>query len=112
MTSRRDYFDELIMLVRGSTGAAAHLIQALRQALGLMHFKVQQHGFWIGRFPIDQLIARRMPTFSGTGLNKAARRNMRRGLANVCAYADPINRHGSKLSTAEMLKLAEMTICN
>jgi hypothetical protein len=112
MTSRRAYFDELIMLVRGPTGAAAGLIQALRQTLGLMHFKVQQHRFWIGRFPIDQLVAGRMPTFRGAVLNKATRRNMRRGLANVCAYADSINRHGIKLNTAEMLKLAEVTICN
>jgi para-nitrobenzyl esterase len=35
---------------------------------------------------------------------------MRRGLANVCAYADAINRHGSKLSTGKKLKLAEVTI--
>ena len=99
------------MLVRRTAGAAAHFIQALRQALGLMHFKVQQYGFWIGRFTIDQLIAGRMPAFRGTELNKATRGNMRRGLANVCAYADAIHRHGNKLSTAEMLKLAEVTIC-
>jgi hypothetical protein len=99
------------MLVCGPTGAAAHFIQAFRQALGLMHFKVQQNGLWIGRFPIDQLIARRMPPFRGTVLNKATGRNMRRGLANVGAYADSINGHESKLSTAEMLKLAEVTIC-
>src|ERR1700689_5564363 len=36
---------------------------------------------------------------------------MRRALANVCAYADAINRHGSKLSTGKKLKLAEVTIC-
>jgi hypothetical protein len=112
MTSRRDYFNELIMLVRGPAGAAAHLIQALRQTLGLMHFKVQQHRLWIGGFPIDQLIPGRMPTIRGTELHKATRRDMRRSLANVCAYADTINRHRSKLNTAEMLKLAEVTICN
>jgi hypothetical protein len=77
-----------------------------------MHFKVQQHRLWIGRFPIDQLIAGRVPTIRGTVLNKATGRDMRRGLANVCAYADAINRHGSKLNTAEMMKLAEVTICN
>ena len=86
------------MLVGGAAGAAAHLVQTLRQTLGLMHFKVQQHRFWIGRFTIDQLIAGRMSAFGGTKLNKAASRQMRRGLANVCAYADAINRHGSSLA--------------
>ena len=100
------------MLVHGAAGAAAHFVQALRQALGLMHFKVQQHGSWIGRFPIDQLIPRGVPPLGGTVLNEATRRDMRRGLANVGAYADPIDRHGGKLSTAEMLNFSEVTICN
>src|ERR1700733_3573532 len=98
------------MLVRRTAGAAAHFIQALRQALGLMHFEVQQHGLWIGRFTIDQLIAGRMFAFAGAILNEAAGGNMRRGLANIGAYADAINRHGSELSTAKKLKLAKVTI--
>ena len=52
-TARRDYFAELILLIGGAAGAAAHFIQTLRQALSLMHFNVQQHGSWIGRFTID-----------------------------------------------------------
>jgi hypothetical protein len=76
-----------------------------------MHLEVQQHRSWISRFAVNQLIARRMPAFSGTVLNKGTRRKMRRGLANVCAYADSINRHASKLSTAEKPKFAEVTIC-
>jgi hypothetical protein len=51
-----------------------------------------------------------MPAFGGTVLSKTASGKMRRGLANVCAYADAINRHGSKLSTAKKLKLTEVTI--
>src|SRR3984957_11727823 len=98
------------MLVGRTAGAAAHLVQTLRQTLGLMHFEVQQHGFCIGRLTIDQLIAGRMLAFRGPILNEAAGGNMRRGLANVGAYADAINRHGSKLSTAEKLKLPEITI--
>jgi hypothetical protein len=101
----------LVALVGRSTCAAAHLVQALRQALGLMHLKVQEDRLWIGRFTINQLIAGRVPSFGGTVLNKAARRDMRRGLAKVCAYADAINRHGSKLSTAKKANLAEVTIC-
>jgi hypothetical protein len=76
-----------------------------------MHLKVQQHRSWICRFAVNQLIARRMPAFGGTVLNIGTRREMRRRLANVCAYADTINRHGSKLSTAEKPKIAEVTIC-
>jgi hypothetical protein len=98
------------MLIGRTAGATAHLVQTLRQTLGLMHFEVQQHGFWIGRLTIDQLIAGRMLAFGGAILNEAAGGNMRRGLANVGAYADAINRHGSKLSTAKKLKLAEVTI--
>jgi len=98
------------MLVGSTAGAAAHLIQSLRQTLSLVHFKVQQHRSWIARFTINQLIARRMPAFGGAALNKAASGEMRRGLADVCAYADAINRHGSKLSTAKKLKSAEVTI--
>ncbi len=86
------------MLVRGAAGATANFIQTLRQTLGLMHFKVQEHGFGIGCFAIDQLIAGRMPAFDRTKLNKAASRKVRRGLANVCAYADAINRHRSSLA--------------
>src|ERR1700677_4575375 len=98
------------MRVGRTAGAAAHLVQTLRQTLGLMHFEVQQHGFCIGRLTIDQLIAGRMLAFRGPILNEAAGGNMRRGLANVGAYADAINRHGSKLSTAKKLKLPEITI--
>jgi len=98
------------MLIGRTAGAAAHLVQTLRQTLGLMHFEVQQHGFCIGRLTIDQLIAGRMLAFRGPILNEAAGGNMRRGLANVGAYADAINRHGSKLSTAEKLKSPEITI--
>jgi hypothetical protein len=76
-----------------------------------MHLKVQQHRSWICRFAVNQLIARRMPAFGGTVLNKGTRRKMRRRLANVCAYADTINKHGSKLSTAEKPRFAQVTIC-
>jgi hypothetical protein len=86
------------MLVGRAAGAAAHLIQTLRQTLGLMHFKVQQHRFWIDRFTINQLVSRRMPAFGGAVLNEAASRKVRRGLADVCAYADAINRHGVSLA--------------
>src|ERR1700677_1338536 len=110
MTSRRGYFAELIVLVGRTAGAAAHLVQTLRQTLGLMHFKVQQYRLWIGRFTIDQLIAGRMSALCRPILNEPAGGNMRRGLADVCAYADAINRHGSKLSTAKKTKLAEVTI--
>jgi hypothetical protein len=98
------------MLIGEAAGAAAHFVQTLRQTLSLMHFKVQQHRLWIGRFTIDQLIAGRMPAFGGTALNKAASRNMRRGLADVGAYADTINRHGVQLSTAKKPIWAEVTI--
>ena len=86
------------MLVGRTAGAAAHFIQTLGQTLSLMHFKVQQHCSWIGRFTINQLIAGRMPAFGSAKLNEAASRQMRRGLANVCAYADAINRHGVSLA--------------
>jgi hypothetical protein len=86
------------MLVGRTAGAAAHLIQSLRQTLGLMHFNVQQYRLWIGRFTIDQLIAGSVSAFGGAMLNEAARGHMRRGLADVCAYADSINRHASSLA--------------
>jgi hypothetical protein len=76
-----------------------------------MHLKIQQHRSWIGRFAVNQLIARRMAAFSGTVLNKGTRRKMRRRLANVCAYADTVNRHKSKLSTTENPRFAQVTIC-
>jgi hypothetical protein len=84
---------ELIVFVDRAAGAAAHLIQTLRQTLGLMHFKVQQYRLWIGGFTIDQLIAGSMSAFGDAMLNEAAGGHMRRGLADVCAYADTINRH-------------------
>jgi hypothetical protein len=98
------------VFVDRAAGAAAHLVQAFRQTLSLMHFKVQQYRPRIGRFAIDQLVARRVSAFGGAILNEAAGGNMRRGLADVCAYADAINRHGSKLSTAKKLILPEVTI--
>ena len=62
------------MLFGSAAGAAAHLVQTLRQTLGLVHFKVQQHGLGIGRFPIDQLISRRVPALDCAVLNEATTR--------------------------------------
>jgi hypothetical protein len=75
----------LIALVNDATGAPAYFVQTLRQTLCLVHFKVQQHRLGIGCVAIHQLIARSMSAFGGTALNETASRNVRRGLANVCA---------------------------
>jgi hypothetical protein len=66
-----------------------------------MHFKIQQHGFWIRCLPIDQFITGRVPPFGGAVLNEAASGKVRRGLADVCAYADAINRHGISLAPSK-----------
>lgn len=91
----------LISLVSSSSGATTYLIEPFGQALRLVHLKIQQHCFWIRRFPIHKLVAGRMPALRGAVLDKTTSWNVCGRLPDVCADADSINRHDASLASSK-----------